>query len=302
MRKTRPLWGVLLAVAAVACWGLLPVVSKGVLVKIDAHTLNFYRFSVATGLLALFFLIKQRWPLNQPLKATEAGWLLLAVLALLLNHILFMQALDWIPAGASQVIIQLGPIGLLVLSVLVLKEPFKPRQWYGTALFVFGLGLYFNAEMTEILGAQSAYAKGVLLMLSASLIWILYGLGQKLLSGRVSAPGLLLLTYALGALVLGPGAQLHLAGQLEAIELGFLLATCTLSLLAYVCFGEAIIHWGAAKSSALLAFIPLVALGFERVFLPLIPMLEIQQLNSLGWLGAVAVITGSLLVVVANVK
>ncbi len=299
LKSGQSLLGLWLAVTAIACWGLLPVVSKGVLDKVDPYTLNFYRFVAATVVLPLYMVLKKGIHVPSRLDIKQFGLLIMAVLGLLANHIMFMDALQFIPAGSSQIIIQLGPIALLLLCVLVLNESFSSLQWLGTLVFVSGLVLFFNDRLLEIVSASSEYALGTLYMTGAALVWIFYGMGQKLLSGRISPVFLLFCCYSLGMLVLLPSANLGIIFSLDQIQLALLLASCFVSLVAYICFGESLVRWEASKSSALLAFIPLATLAYEYLFALVLPgYTHVDALNGLSIFGALLVVFGCL--VVAN--
>ena len=296
-KSGQSLLGLWLAITAIAFWGLLPVVSKGVLDKVDAYTLNFYRFVVATLILSLYLALKKGPVISVQLRAKDFVLLLFAVVGLLANHIMFMDALQYIPAGTSPIIIKLGPIALVVLSVLVLGESFSRIQWMGTLLFITGLLLFFNNRLPEITDASSDYAFGILYMTGAALIWIFYGLGQKLLSGRISPVFLLLCCYGLGMLVLLPKANIGIILELNEVQFWLLVASCFVSLIAYICFGESLVRWDASKSSALLAFIPLAALCYEKVFAYMLPeYIVAESLNKLSIFGALLVVVGCLVV------
>ncbi|MCB1679810.1 MAG: DMT family transporter [Halioglobus sp.] len=289
--------GALLAVVSVAFWALLPVVSKGLLDTVDAYTLNFYRFVMASLILSVYSLAKSGAPLATARTRWHYAIFGVAVAGLLLNHILFMDALQYIPAGASQIIAQLGPIGLLLVSVLFLGEPFTRRQWLGTLVFTAGLLLFFEQKLGEILAASSAYAGGVLYMSLASLIWIFYGLGQKLLVAVFSPVHILLSVYAVGALVLLPVSEVAIILELDGVKLGLLVASCLTSLIAYICFGESVSRWDASKSSALLAVIPLITLLYENLLGLLLPAhIEPDALTITTTAGAVVVVIGCLTV------
>lgn len=289
--------GILLAVAAVIFWGLLPVVSKGILDAIDAYTLNFYRFIVAIFVLMTYIRLKNVFINFKKLTAKHFLLLACAVVGLFLNHVMYMDALNYIPPGASQIIIQLGPISLLIISVLFLGESFKKIQWAGVIIFICGLLLFFSDHLFEILEARSSYAFGVFYMSAAALIWILYGLGQKLLTGIVPSVFILLCCYCIGSITLLPTANISAVSQLNTMQLLLLSASCLTSLIAYICFGEALTRWETSKVSALLAFIPLITLFFEHIFAWLFPgKISAESLSWISIFGAAMVITGCLFV------
>ena len=292
-----------LAVISVAFWGMLPVVSKGLLDVVDAYTLNFYRFVVATILLSFYLYLKGQPAVLVRLQPRQYLLLIAAVIGLLVNHLMFMDALNYIPAGASQMIIQLGPIALLLLSVFFLREPFTLPQWLGVLTFSAGLLLFFNDRLPEIFSASSEYAFGILYMTVAALIWIFYGMGQKLLTGKVVPVFLLLCCYSVGVLVLLPVADVKAILSFNPIQLWLLAGSCFTSLLAYICFGESLVRWEASKSSALLAFIPLVALCYENIFALILPQyVTAEQLNWISFVGAALVVGGCLAVTRKNSK
>ena len=290
-------YGITLALTSVAFWGLLPIVSKGVLSAIDPYTLNFYRFLLVTPPLLLYLFIRRQPLPASGMRVKHYLLLLAAIGGLLGNHIMFIDALAYIPAGASQIIIQLGPVSLLIISVLLLGESFSSAQWLGTGIFLSGLLLFFHRRLEEIIAVETEYAFGIVYMVLASLVWVFYGLGQKLLGDRLSPALILLATYILGILVLLPVSSPAVVLQLNSVELALLLATSFTSLIAYICFGEAMVRWQTAKCSAMLATIPLLALGYEAVFALLLPAyISAEKLSPAMLAGAVMVVLGCLIV------
>lgn len=297
----NPRLGLMLALASIGFWGLLPVVSKGLLDTVDPYTLNFYRFVVAVVFLSCYIRIKGQKAIMQPLQPKHYALLVTGVGGLLANHVMFMDALKYIPAGASQIIIQLGPIALLIVSVAFLKESFSLRQWSGTLIFVLGLVLFFQQRLYEIFAMRSDYAFGIYYMIAAALIWIFYGIAQKLLIGVISPVFILLCCYGLGVVVLFPFADLGVLLRLDGVQLWLLTACCFTSLFAYICFGESLVRLEASKGSALLAFIPLAAICYENLFAWLLPgYISAETLVFTSLLGAMLVVLGCVMVAISN--
>ena len=61
----------------------------------------------------------------------------------------------------------------------VFKEKLGLHQKIGLALLLVGLVLFFNDKLGGFQG-ESRYLTGVLLSLAGSLIWVAYGMAQKL--------------------------------------------------------------------------------------------------------------------------
>lgn len=297
----NPRLGLLLALASIAFWGLLPVASKGLLDIVDPYTLNFYRFVVAVIFLSGYLRIKGQKAALVPLQTKHYLLLVVAVGGLLANHVMFLDALKYIPAGASQIIIQLGPIALLILSVVFLKEDFSLRQWSGTLIFVVGLVLFFKERLDEIIAMSSDYAFGIFYMIAAALIWIFYAIPQKLLIGVISPIFILLCCYSLGVVVLFPVADPGVLLLLDGVQLWLLAACCLTSLLAYICFAESLVRWEASRGSGVLAFIPVAAICYENLFAWLLPSyISVESLTFINMLGALLVVVGCIMVAITS--
>jgi drug/metabolite transporter (DMT)-like permease len=262
--------GALLSTLAILSWGLLPVSAKGLIEILDAATLNFYRFLVAIIPLALYLLIKNKRAFYSRLHKKSIALLVIAVAGLLLNHIYFMVALKDISAGTSQVIMQIGPLLLLVL-------------------------LFFNERLVEIFDLKNTYGRGVLIMTFAAVVWIFYGLAQKLLVSMMSPMIVMLCCYIGGVLILYPLADKSAFLSLGIAQMVLLLICTFSSLVAYVAFAESMNYWQASKSSAFLAVIPLVSIGFEMIFALLFPAyIDVHTISLLSLVGAVIVVAGTM--------
>ncbi len=295
--------GLFLAMFSVVNWGLLPVSAKGLVAVFDAYTLNFYRFIAAIIPLAFYLLSKNRKMLYRPLTKQSILILVVAVAGLLLNHIYFMNALKHIPAGTSQVIMQIGPLLLLLSGVIVFKEGFTPLQWGGAGLLLLGFIVFFNHRLFEIVELRNTYSKGVLMMVFAASIWVLYGLSQKLLNAVMSPAIVMLCCYVGGIFVLYPLADVGALLTIGAPQLILLLICAFSSLLAYIAFAESMNYWESSKSSAFLAIIPLISIVFEMVFAAIFPdYISFKRLSWVSLIGAVIVVCGTVVITVFGIK
>lgn len=113
---------------------------------------------------------------------------------------------------------QLAPFSMILLGVLLFKEKFDLFQKIGFVLLIAGLVAFFNDKFAEILQLNT-YALGVLLSAGASLIWVLYGVAQKLLLAKFNSQQVLFIIYIGCSLLMLPFAS---PAQLGNLEDGFL--------------------------------------------------------------------------------
>lgn len=114
----------------------------------------------------------QHWawrdPRDQRQTAADANfrkprWLVLLAIAtggLFGNFILFSSSLQYLSPTASQVIGQLSPVGMMVASVVILKERMRGTQVVGALMLLSGLVMFFNTSLIEIFTRLTDYTWG----------------------------------------------------------------------------------------------------------------------------------------------
>lgn len=294
--------GLPLALTTAFMWALLPIAMKGLLGDISATTVTWYRFAGAALLAGGYYGWSRRLNLRALFRRGLLPYTTLAVLGLLSNYILYASGLDYITAGATQIVIQLAPLLLLIASVLWLGETFSPRQWLGVALVASGLLLFFNQRLPELLGGENpAYLKGLTYVVLAAVGWAIYGLFQKKILAHARSQDLLVLIYLAGTLCFLPGAEPGGVVRLDWIGWLLLLFLTANTLIAYGAFARALVHWEASRVSATLALVPLMTLALSALIGALWPgYIEVETLNWISWLGALAVVCGSLLAAIGK--
>ncbi len=171
--------GFSLALLTAVLWGLLPIALKWLLSSMSAATITWIRFVVAAVLVGLVLFARGKIPSLRGLNKRKKLLILIAIAALLLNYILYLNGLFLLTAETAQVVIQLAPLLLLLGGVYLLKERFSVGQWCGAALLLLGLLLFFNEKLLLLWRGQGDYALGVGLIVLAALCWTLYALSQK---------------------------------------------------------------------------------------------------------------------------
>ncbi|NLY57289.1 MAG: DMT family transporter [Gammaproteobacteria bacterium] len=296
----RWLYGFLLALTTTLLWGVLPIMLKDVLSGMDAVTVSWYRMLSAGLVLLLWLGARRRLPSIRALSGPNRWLLLVAVLGLGFNYVLYVKGLDRLSPGTIQLMIQIAPIMLMIGSMLVFKERFGIGQLFGLAVLLVGFVLFFNQRLEELFTQLSSYTMGILITLAAALAWALYGLAQKQLLTVWSSVSIMLVIYLACAVLMLPLATPSQIFQLNSLQLWLLLGCCLNTLVAYGAFAEALVHWEASRVGATVATTPLFTFALVALGSMLWPsVVKPELLNSLAYLGALLVVSGSALIALA---
>ena len=269
------------------------------MVTLDPMTTTFFRLSLAAVVLTPILLVRKRLP-NLPKLRSPRLFLQLLAAGLLLsaNYGLYISGLERTSPEASQVMIQLAPMLLLLAGIFLFKESFSPAQWIGFFAFASGLALFFNHHLSDIFVSLNDYGIGLLMLCLAALCWTGYAVLQKILLQEFSSEETMLAIYWLGTLVFLPFCDFSTIGQLSGLQWG-LLAFCGLNtLIAYGAFAEALVHIEASRVSATIALTPLLTVSIVQ-FVP-IAGITAEPLQFLSIVGAIMVVCGSMTTAIAK--
>lgn len=293
----RWVYGLFLALLTALLWGILPIKLKQVLQAMDPVTVTWYRFFVAGSLLFAWLAVARRLPSFPLLGRQGLGLVAVAICGLLGNYVLYLFGLRLLSPGTAQLVVQMGPVLLLVASVFLFKERFSLGQGVGLALLLAGFGLFFNQRLGELLTSLGTYTTGVLIVLLATSIWTFYALAQKQLLTVWDSMQVMMVIYLSCAVLLMPYVHPLEVLQLSPVQGWLLLACCLNTLVAYGAFAEALAHWEASRVSATLALTPLVTFVAVALAAGLWPdFVQAEEINILGYVGALVVVLGSAVV------
>lgn len=287
--------GLCLALLTALFWGALPLAVKQLLPVMDAVTIVCLRFCVAAVWIWVCPEHAAPRPAGRRLSRRDIGLLVLATVGLGANFVLFNTSVGYLSASACQILAQAGPMLLLVGGIFILHEPFLPIQGFSAATLVAGLLLFFNTRLADLFSGGGDFAFGMVLGLSAALVWAAYGLAQKVLLRITTPTRILRVIYPCCAIGLLPASS-----PLEVLDLDFFQICCLAfasinTIVAYGAFTTAMNIWHSAKVSAVLTTTTLFTLALEylgHAFFPTVFPLE--SLSLLSAFGAVAVVLGAL--------
>jgi len=293
----KNLVGFLLSLNTAFLWGILPVALKEIIVTMDATTIVWYRFLLAAMIIGPYLLARRQLPKMISTGGKTITLLTVAGIGLCGNYVLFSLSLSYLNAESTEAVIQLTTLFLLLGGVVIFREPFDRWQRLGALMIVAGLALFFNDRLVELFATGSQMAFGVLLVVAASITWVVYALLQKQLLRQFSSVQILLFVYVFSTLVLTPLARPASLLDLSGLQMGLLLFCCLNTVLAYGSFAEALVHWHASKVSAVLALAPLFTIVALKFIVWINPDYSFtDDLNLLSLLAAIILVLGSVTV------
>ena len=292
--KQQPVLGFLFALITAMAWGSLPVALKQVLSSMSVQTIVWYRFVTAS--LVLFILLGYKNKLPQIAKLGYYGWLVIVgVIGLAGNFFLFNSSLNYIEPSVAQIFIHVSSFGMLICGIFVFKEKLGMHQKIGLVLLLIGLGLFFNDRL-DIFTGLNAYSTGVLISISASLVWVAYGMAQKLMLRKFSSQQILLMIYLGCALVFIPFAEFSQVENLTPFALGCFIYCCLNTLFGYGAYAEALNRWDVSKVSVVITLVPLFTILFAHIAHYIDPTdFTAPELNTISYIGAFIVVCGAIL-------
>ena len=295
--------GLTLSLLTVFLWGILPIALTVTLQALDVYTVNWFRFLIAFGLLAVYLAARQQLPELQKLRSNFLGLLAIAGVFLGLNYLFFLQGLAQTSPANAQVLIQLAPVLFGLGAIAIFKERYTLRQWAGMGVLSLGFALFFHEQLRTLITAPSKYLVGSSLLVLAAATWAVYALAQKQLLQILPSSNIMLIIYGGCALMFSPIAAPQTILTLSPLHLGMLLFCGLNTLVAYGAFAEALEHWEASRVSAVLALTPIVTLTSVWVVSSIIPtLIAPERLTALGIVGAVLVVSGSISIALGKTR
>jgi drug/metabolite transporter (DMT)-like permease len=286
--------GLALSLLAAFLWGILPIALKVTLQKLDPYTVTWFRFLVSFGLLAVYLATRGELPALKKVRST--AWMLLAIAILFLagNYLLFLIGLAETSPANAQVLVQLAPVLMGLGGLVIFKESYTDRQWFGLSVMVAGFALFFHEKLRILIGLQTNYIAGSAIVVIAAALWAVYALAQKQLLQKLPSSSIMLIIYGGCAVLFSFFANPRSLLTLNSLEWGMLIFCALNTLIAYGAFAEALEHWEASQVSAVLALTPIFTLIFVTVTSAVFPtLIPPELLTILAVAGAILVVTGS---------
>ncbi|MCI7719233.1 MAG: DMT family transporter [[Pasteurella] aerogenes] len=295
MKQQQPILGFTFALITAIAWGTLPIALQKVLDVMATETIVWFRFLVATLALFLFLFVSKKLPKFSQFNRYYVGLIILGVIGLAGNFFLFNSSLYFVEPAITQIFIHFSSFAMLICGVFIFKEKLGLHQKLGLLLLIIGLSLFFNDRIADLFSA-GRYSTGIILSVSAALVWVAYGLAQKLLLRRFSSPQILLMIYCGCCLVFMPFAKPMQIEGLSGLTTICFIYCCLNTLVGYGSYAEALNRWDVAKVSVVITLVPLFTIFFSHLLHYILPQyFTSPSLNRISYLGAFIVVFGAML-------
>lgn len=286
--------GLPLAVLASMLWATVMPIAKGLMPYLDPITLAWCRQVGCGALMTTYFLCRRDISWAALRDSSVLGLVAVCAIGMAANTLLVFIGLQYARPSAAQVIGQLGPIAVLLGAVFIFKESFTRQQWFGAAVVVSGLAIFFHDSLFDMFARNEA-GFGMLILAIAPLFWAAYALAQKRIGRRLDSQQVLVIAYVLGTFALLPAATPTRVAELDTLALLLVGVVIAVNIISYVALGTALLHWEASKVSVMITLTPLFTLIFSHLIAAIFPTyLAPENYDLLSWGGAVLVIAGSL--------
>jgi len=266
--RTRALAGAMYIVAATLLWSAIPICVKVAVKAVDAYTMCWIRFFA--GSIVLFGLaFVRRADLRIP--RVEWKWVVLAAFGLGIDYVAYIRGIQSTTASASNVVVQFEVIMIVILSYVWLKERMSRAKVVGMLVTFAGVFLALsNGESLADL-RSSEHFLGNMLILSATPLWAMYVMGQKILAThKVSVSVSLAYIFGLAAIITLPTVFIGFEVRLPftpAVWIALITLVIPSTVGAYLLIGRGFKLLDASTAGVISCLLPIFTIINARIFL-----------------------------------
>ncbi|MCY6372018.1 DMT family transporter [Clostridium ganghwense] len=259
-----------LMVLAALFWGGAFIAAKLSAPFIPAFTLTFLRFSIATVILYVVILVKEKH-IYKLKKEDIPVFLFTGVVGMVGYHILFFKASIYTTAINSSIIAASNPMITVLLCFIFLKDKLNSKCILGIILSFTGVLLTItNGSLSTI--SDITFNKGDILMLLAVLCWACYGIYSKKVMPRYSPLTLTFYSFLFCTLFLipfviyeNPISLIHSVPYYSYIAVVYM--SIFASVIGYLVQQMSIKQIGPAKTSIFINLVPVFSIILSSIIL-----------------------------------
>ncbi len=247
--------------AAVSCWAGNMVAIKEALFGFSPLALAQVRALLTAVLFGVLFLLFRRGPWPRLSRRQWLYFVLMALCGITFGQILFIRAIFLTSVPHAALIVAMGPIMVLMLSVLMRLEPLTFLKGLGMAISFSGVVVLTLARSGP---GRSAHWLGDAILLLQIFIFSYYTILMKGVADQYDALTLNTLVFGLGALLMIPVAagavwRVNWSGVPAKSFLGLGFMVVFSSVVAYLLFAYALSGLTASRVAAFNYIEPIIA-------------------------------------------
>ncbi len=287
--------GIGMALTTAFLWALLAIKLKLTLKYVDSYSIVWFRMSFAFLFLFIVKLITA--PREISILKSPPWTALVASVGLGVNYLFFMKGVELTTPSNAQIMIQLAPIGLILVGIFIFKERPRKIQVAGFCLALFGFALFHKDQLNStILSEQASFRAGNLWLVAGACGWTLFAALQKPLLRKYEPQQLNLLLYGVGALMLAPFTHWSIFLNLPISGWLLLLACGFNTVLAYGALPIAFKNIPTSQVSVIIVANPLLTILIMSILTFLnVSWIHPEHIASLGYFAAFLVVVGVIL-------
>ncbi|MGE0764549.1 MAG: DMT family transporter [Bdellovibrionales bacterium] len=288
--------GLLFAATTGVCWALLAIALRNAQAYAGTGTIAWFRMVVAFIVLLIWYAIRS--PARLKLLAPKRPLILVCGLGLAINYFAYMRGLEMTTASNAQIMIQMGPLGLLLFGIFYFKESPTMVQTAGLCMAAVGFGLFFWDQILVTFNDAGRYIYGNGWLMLGAFTWAIFAVLQKSLKGDWTPQQFNMVIYGICSLALLPLCDFSEISTWDLKGWLLMLACGANTLIAYGCFAEALRRIPASHVSLVLATNPLLTIFLVTVLAELkISWVIPEPIHWRGFLGALCVVGGVVLTI-----
>ena len=260
----------LLLILTTLFWSGNFVLSRGMHADIPPLALSFWRWVLAL-LIMLLFCSRTFWSQKEIVARERRFIIMQGLLGVTGFNSLIYLAVQTTTAVNAVLINSCVPILIALCSLLINKEPLRPRQWSGIMLSLSGVALILaGGNLAALLELE--FNRGDLLVLCAGITWALYSVNLKRYPQELHP-----FSYQVGIMIAGLigiapfylvelGLDRHLAVNAPTV-ITLIYVAIFPSVLAFIFWNRAVRDIGANRAGAFIHLMPVFSSILAIIFL-----------------------------------
>ena len=286
--------GLLAAGVTAFSWSVLAIGLKYILGYTTSGNIAWFRMAIATLCLGGYFALTKPEKLKiiwrAPLSAAIAG------LCLSANYFGYMKGIELSSATNTQIMIQMGPLTLLLIGVFYFKEAPSLFQGLGFVSAVLGFGVFYWDQFQLTAATGASLVSGNLWIAMAAFSWATFATLNKILSKKWDPQQINFIIYFISSFALLPVVEMKAMPGPYPLPWGLLVLFGLNTVLAYGALGYALKYAQASQVSVIISANPLATLLILALINPYSEAFaDTEKIDLLGYLGATLVVLGVVL-------
>lgn len=289
-------YGVMLTFTSTIFWGILPIVFKVLVEKMDVFTIVWFRLLGAAIIVSFYIIRKYGFAPVFKIKGLVFFMTIITIIGLGGNYVTYALGIKYMTPGMAVVMIQLAPMMLMLGGIIIFREKFRSIQWIGLVVLLAGLIFFFHNRIREIFSGLNNISIGVIIIIFSAFLWAAYAMVQKQLLRYFPSEIVIARIYIGGVIFFFPLSHPSRILNLDPAQLGLLAFSSINTVIAYGCFSEALEHLEVSRIGLITAITPLVTLSAATGVAALLPgYISPENLDKLSIIGACLVVAGSMI-------